>query len=215
VDFSGVLELKDLLINLVLPMKQTLMGILLLLILAGLVYWALMQNAAQEPAEEPGDETTELPAEPAADDVAAVPAEPTADDYVGLSEAEAEALAAANEVPFRVVERDGEMLMVTEDWRPGRINAVVKNGTVVSYTVEGSDVPPTDMDKGEPAADAGTHDAIIGMTVAEAEAYAAENEVPFRIGSVDGEARPVTMDYRPGRITASVVDGLVTDYSVE
>lgn len=206
-------------------MKQTLIGVLLLLILGGLAYWALMQNDANEPAPQLTDET-EAPAQPAPEDVAEVPAVPA--DYVGLSEAEAEALAAANEVPFRVVERDGEMLSVTKDYRPGRINAVVSDEVVVSYTVEGSG-EPMELDKGgeqgdpnankydfgDPPAAVDAHDAIIGMSQAEAEAYAAEVGVPFRIGSVDGQARPVTMDYRPGRITASTVAGVVTEYTVE
>jgi hypothetical protein len=193
-------------------MKQTLLLLLAVVVIVGGGYWILSQNTVDVPPTT-SDDGAETPAQPNPDDVAEVPAAPT--DYVGLSEAAAAALAEENNVPFRVVERDGEALMVTEDWRPGRINAVVENGIVVSYTVEGSDAPPIDMDKGEPAADAGTHDAIIGMSVAEAEAYAAENEVPFRIGAVDGEARPVTMDYRPGRITASVSGGVVIGYTVE
>jgi hypothetical protein len=32
---------------------------------------------------------------------------------------------------------------------------------------------------------------------------------------IDGEPLAVTMDYQPGRITASVVDDIVVDYSVE
>lgn len=58
-------------------------------------------------------------------------------------------------------------------------------------------------------------DELIGMTVAEAEAYAAANNTTFRIGSIDGEFMAVTMDYRPGRITASVEKGVVVDYTVE
>jgi len=191
-------------------MKQTLLLLLAVVVVVGGGYWLLSQSTGEAPATSP-DETseTEAPAQPAPEDVADVPTAPT--DYVGLSEAEAVVFAEENNVPFRVVERDGEMLMLTEDWRPGRINAVVEDGVVVSYTVEGSESAP-ELDKGDAA---GTHEAIIGMTVAEAEAYAAANEVPFRIGSVDGEARPVTMDYRPGRITADVVDDVVTDYSVE
>ncbi len=61
------------------------------------------------------------------------------DSYVGLSEADAEAKAAADGVPFRVVMRDGEPQMVTMDYRPGRINATVENDIVISYEVEGSE----------------------------------------------------------------------------
>src|SRR6056297_3744468 len=186
-------------------MKQTLLLLLAVVVIVGGGYWLLSQSTGEAPATSP-DETseTEAPAQPAPEDVADVPTAPT--DYVGLSEAEAVVFAEENNVPFRVVERDGEMLMLTEDWRPGRINAVVEDGVVVSYTVEGSESAP-ELDKGDdaPTTDAATaageHDVIIGMTETEAEAYAAANEVPFRIGSVDGEVRPVTMDYRPGRIT--------------
>lgn len=140
------------------------------------------------------------------------PAEP-ATDYIGLSEAAAAERARDMGEPFRVVERDGESLIVTQDLLQGRINAVVQAGVVASYTVEGADV-----DLGVPEVVPDTpvgNDVIIGMTVAEAEAYAAAQGVPFRLGYQDGEYLAVTMDYRPGRITASVEDGAVFDYSVE
>ena len=61
----------------------------------------------------------------------------------------------------------------------------------------------------------GTHDVIIGLTTGEAEAYAETTGVAFRIGMIDGESLPVTMDYRIGRITAEVEKDVVTGYSVE
>ena len=203
-------------------MKQILIAALLLIVMFGAAMWFLRQAATEAPAPTPTDETDTAadvtpPAEPAASPTA--PTNAAAQEYVGLTEAAAAALAEERGVLFRVVERDGEMLPVTRDYRPGRINAVVEDGVVVSYTVEGQA-----QDKGGESelsetageeASAGAHDAIIGLTVAEAEAYAEAQNVPFRVGSVDGEVRPVTMDYRPGRITASVVDGVVTDYSVE
>jgi hypothetical protein len=42
--------------------------------------------------------------------------------------------ATLNGVEMRVVERDGEPLMVTEDYRSDRINVVVADGNVVSIT---------------------------------------------------------------------------------
>jgi len=57
-------------------------------------------------------------------------------EYIGLSEQVAMDKAKNNDVSFRVVERDGEKLIMTMDYRPGRINAVVENGKVVSYRVE-------------------------------------------------------------------------------
>jgi heat shock protein HslJ len=59
------------------------------------------------------------------------------------------------------------------------------------------------------------HDEIIGMTEDEAAAYAEINKLPFRIGTIDGEGRPVTADFRPGRITAELEGGVVTGYTVE
>jgi hypothetical protein len=63
--------------------------------------------------------------------------------------------------------------------------------------------------------DANEHDELIGMSEAEAADYASEQGVPFRVGSRDGEQLPLTMDYVVGRITADLVDGIVTDYTVE
>jgi hypothetical protein len=198
-----------------------------ILILAGALFWLFLLSAPEAAAPV---ETTDAPDTVGTAPVAGEPAV----DYVGLSEAAAETLAVENAVPFRVVERDGEMLPTTRDYRPGRINATVEAGVVTSYLVEGELEPVSDGGKkqGDPDANkydfgdpvspdvdgvtaTGEHDEIIGMTEAEAEAYAEANEVPFRIGSVDGEPRPLTMDYRPGRITASVEDGVVTEYTVE
>lgn len=58
---------------------------------------------------------------------------------IGKTAAEAEAIAAAADVSFRVVERDGEAFAVTMDYRPGRINARVQNDIVVAYSIEGLD----------------------------------------------------------------------------
>lgn len=60
------------------------------------------------------------------------------DIYIGLSMDEATVEASKRGVPFRVVEIDGESQMVTEDFRPGRINAVVNNGFITSFSIEGS-----------------------------------------------------------------------------
>lgn len=57
----------------------------------------------------------------------------------GMSEEDAARLAQTVGVSFRVVERDGQPLAVTMDYRPGRINAVITNGAVVSYTIEGAE----------------------------------------------------------------------------
>lgn len=125
---------------------------------------------------------------------------------IGMTTIEAAAYAEANNILFRVVEIDNEPQPTTKDYRPGRINASVENDVVVSYTVEGEEVVEED---------AGLHDDIIGMTQTEAEAYAESNEVDFRVGRIDDEFLPVTMDYRPGRITAEIENEVVVDYSFE
>lgn len=61
----------------------------------------------------------------------------------------------------------------------------------------------------------GIHDTILGLTTEEAKAYATATGVDFRLGMIDGEPLPVTMDYRIGRITAEVKNDVVTGYSVE
>ena len=63
-------------------------------------------------------------------------------DYIGLSESDAAALARQNSVSFRVSERDGRPMMLTMDFRPGRINAKVEAGVVVDYSVEGGGALP-------------------------------------------------------------------------
>ncbi|MCI4664695.1 MAG: hypothetical protein MRY74_08230 [Neomegalonema sp.] len=66
------------------------------------------------------------------------PAKAGAARYVGLTVADARALAKKSAVPFRVVMRDGKHLIVTRDYRPGRINAAVEKGVVTSASVEGA-----------------------------------------------------------------------------
>jgi hypothetical protein len=68
---------------------------------------------------------------------------PVADDqvdieqnYVGMTTVEAQLYAATKDVPFRVVEIDGEPQIITMDYREGRINAATQNNIVLSYTVE-------------------------------------------------------------------------------
>jgi hypothetical protein len=60
--------------------------------------------------------------------------------YVGLSENEARALAQQRGTAFRVVQRDGQRLMVTFDFVRGRINAEVTGGVVTSVVVEGANL---------------------------------------------------------------------------
>ena len=59
------------------------------------------------------------------------------------------------------------------------------------------------------------HEEIIGLTEAEAAAYAEKNDVSFRVIKRDGQYLPATADYRPGRINAEVEGGVVTAYTIE
>jgi hypothetical protein len=50
--------------------------------------------------------------------------------FVGLTEQQAAAQAAANGWAYRVAERDGEQLMLTQDFNEERVNVAAQNGTV-------------------------------------------------------------------------------------
>lgn len=55
---------------------------------------------------------------------------------------------------------------------------------------------------------------VVGMTEAEAQAAVEEAGFTFRVISRDGEGLPATADYRTDRISATVVDGTVTEASI-
>lgn len=132
-------------------------------------------------------------------------------DYRGLTVVQAKEIAAARSELFRVVEIDGETQPTTRDFQEGRINATVQGGIVTGYFTESMNPPAQENAITAP----GTHDAIIGMTMAEAEAYTKTNDINFRTGTIDGVGMALTMDFRPGRITAEVKNGVVVGYTVE
>lgn len=131
--------------------------------------------------------------------------------YSGLTVEEAESEAKKDGVMFRVVEKDGDLQPTTRDFQEGRINAVVKNNVVISFTIETMNPVLEDKTDQEPV----SHDSIIGMNKIDAEAYAKTNGVDFRVVSIDGEALPVTLDLRMGRISATVVNNIVVGYTTE
>lgn len=133
------------------------------------------------------------------------------DVIIGKTVPEAEAYAQNEDVLFRVVEIDGVEQPTTRDFQEGRISATVEDGVVTDYSVETIISDPEENNE----AGSSTHDAIIGMTVPEAETYAKAKGVDFRVGTIDGEGMPVTLDFRPGRITAETKGGVVIDYTVE
>lgn len=64
-------------------------------------------------------------------------------DYIGMAEDDALAKARKENVPARVVERDGEGLPITMDFVVGRHNLYIKGGEVIKVDIEGqaSDSP--------------------------------------------------------------------------
>jgi len=58
----------------------------------------------------------------------------TTDDFVGLTEAEAAALADENIITWRVSSIDGEPQMVTMDYSPSRLNFELEGGVVTAVT---------------------------------------------------------------------------------
>lgn len=66
-------------------------------------------------------------------------AEAVATAYLGLTEDEAEALAAADGRPYRVGARDGERFALTQDYVVGRITVTIEDGVVTAATVEATD----------------------------------------------------------------------------
>ena len=55
---------------------------------------------------------------------------------------------------------------------------------------------------------------LIGQSAKQAKAAIAEAGYEARVVSVDGDVRPVTMDYRPDRINLTIVDKVVTKATV-
>lgn len=55
---------------------------------------------------------------------------------------------------------------------------------------------------------------LVGKPVAKARKAAGSQGYEWRVVSVDGEGRPVTMDYRTDRLNATVVDGRVVEVTV-
>lgn len=55
----------------------------------------------------------------------------------------------------------------------------------------------------------------VGLSLEQAQTLASEKGLPFRVVMKDGEALAVTLDYRPGRINASIENNIVVSYEVE
>lgn len=159
------------------------------------------------------------------DDVAAIA------DLVGLPLDDFIAL--VGDRPVRVVERDGEQLMVTEDFNEDRINVVVvtrdgveivvKATTDVGYVIAeivlgdgmgddsaGGEVPMIDDDPMALLADVqAAFDGQLPLSLDEFTARATELGYETRVVVVDGEPQAVTMDYRLDRVNVEVDGGQV------
>lgn len=70
-------------------------------------------------------------------------------------------------------------------------------------------------DTTEPEVSKTTSTDYIWLSEEAASELAKKNNVSFRVTTRDNQPLPATMDFRPGRINASVINGIVVDYDVE
>ena len=131
--------------------------------------------------------------------------------YIGMPVVDAAELAEERGDIFRVVNIDGESQPVTEDYVIGRINASIIDGRVSEFYIDGEEVSSND----EISENTQTPTDYIGMPVVDAAELAEEKGDIFRVVNIDGESQPVTMDYRPGRINVSIIDGRVSEFYIE
>ncbi|MFD0894973.1 hypothetical protein ACFQ5Q_15195 [Luteolibacter ambystomatis] len=69
---------------------------------------------------------------------------------------------------------------------------------------------PETSQPAKPLPDAAVPATLIGLPLKEAEDLADHAKIPHRVISIDGQTRPVTMDYRTDRLNFTVVKGVVT-----
>lgn len=97
-----------------------------------LIAAVVLAGCAGSPVADPATNPTDMAlAEPACLSVA----ETERADFVGLDQAAAEELAAAEGLVVREVGRDGECFIVTEDHRDDRINLEYADGVVVGAAI--------------------------------------------------------------------------------
>eukprot|EP01132_Coremiostelium_polycephalum_P003105 gene3105-3883_t len=131
----------------------------------------------------------------------------------------------------RIVKLDGVDQPITKDYRIGRLNLEVVNGKITVVHVEGEDelsdcirmtiepqplsidpvvitTPISPVCVCDRLAHSGQ---LIGKTEDELKAINCLHRIVMR----DGRPLPVTMDYRPGRLNVSVMNGKVTGVTVE
>ncbi len=70
---------------------------------------------------------------------------------------------------------------------------------------------PAEEAPAAPKIDVMKPDSLIGLPIEQVQADCDEAKIPPRVVEVDGEPRPMTMDYRPERLNFKVKDGKVTE----
>ncbi len=109
---------------------------------------------------------------------------------------------------FRVISVNWEARPATMDYRPWRINASTVRGVVTEYYIEWES-------EWVEAPKQSAEELYIGLTLEQAQMLAVKNGTTLRAVSINWEPQATTRDYRPGRINAIIVEGLVSDFTVE
>jgi len=81
---------------------------------------------------EPGEGKRISWTQPAGEQAPLVTPDLSTDDFVGLTEAEAAAIAEENTIPWRISRIDGEFFDLTEDFNPGRLTFQIDDGIITS-----------------------------------------------------------------------------------
>jgi len=81
---------------------------------------------------------------------------------------------------------------------------------LVSCQQDSNKGAPEASQPAKPLPDASTPATLIGLPLKEAEDLADQAKIPHRVIMIDGQSRPMTMDYRTDRLNFTVVKGVVT-----
>ncbi len=124
--------------------------------------------------------------------------------FVGLTTDQARDRASDQGRSARVVSEDGEEFGVTADWDPSRLNFTVEAGVVTGAVTDMSSLLDNDGDFAFE---------FVGRTLEDAMILAADQGRSSRVASVDGEPRPLTMEFNPDRFNFDLEDGIVVGVS--
>jgi len=128
--------------------------------------------------------------------------------FIGLSLADAGVRAGQQDRQWRVIEEDGVIHGVTDDYSEDRLNFTVENGKVVAAATDAEMIndEPSGIEPGEQNRESAS---FAGLSVEEAAAKANEQGRAWRIIREDGVDLVVTDDYSEDRLNFSVEDGMV------